>query len=46
MKYFSTRSGGAGYDSAFVIKQGIAEDGGLFVPSELPQLSEVELAAV
>lgn len=44
MLYKSTRSTGkAEFDSAFVIKNGIAADGGLYVPEELPQISAVEL---
>ena len=40
MKFQSTRSDGKiKYSSAQVIKQGLAEDGGLFVPETIPQLS-------
>ena len=42
MNYISTRSvdNRTKYPSAFVIKQGIAEDGGLFMPETIPCLSE------
>lgn len=44
MLFKSTRdSGGATYSSAEVIKKGLAEDGGLFVPSEIPPLSKSEI---
>lgn len=40
MNYFSTRSGavGAPKTSAQVIKQGLAEDGGLFMPESIPTI--------
>ena len=40
MNYFSTRSGknGAPKTAAQVIKQGLAEDGGLFMPESIPQI--------
>ena len=40
MNYFSTRSGknSAPKTSAQVIKQGLAEDGGLFMPESIPQI--------
>lgn len=40
MNYFSTRSGvkGTPKTSAQVIKQGLAEDGGLFMPESIPQI--------
>ena len=41
MKYTSTRnSNGTKYSAAQVIKQGLAEDGGLFLPEEIPALSK------
>jgi len=40
MKYVSTRGGCAPVSSAEAIKLGLAGDGGLFVPDELPELSE------
>ena len=44
MLYKSTRSQkGPFYNSADVIKQGLAEDGGLFVPEKIPALSEKEI---
>lgn len=44
MLYKSTRSQkGPFYNSADVIKKGLAEDGGLFVPEKIPSLSEKEL---
>jgi len=39
MLYKSTRGGDANLPSMEVIKQGIASDGGLFVPDEIPGLS-------
>lgn len=40
MNYYSTRSGlsGQAKTSAQVIKQGLAEDGGLFMPESVPQI--------
>lgn len=46
MKYISTRGGEAGFESSLAILQGIAPDGGLLVPDELPQVSESELRAL
>ncbi|NLE12719.1 MAG: threonine synthase [Clostridiales bacterium] len=47
MKYISTRSAGgaaeSGVSAAQAIKQGLAGDGGLFMPEELPELSEDDL---
>ena len=44
MKYFSTRDKSKRtFDSAQVIKQGLATDGGLFVPESIPTLSENEI---
>ena len=38
MKYFSTRGKAEIVESAKAILQGIAEDGGLFVPTEIPKI--------
>ncbi len=38
MEYISTRGDQTRYSSAQVIKQGIAPDGGLFVPEQIPRL--------
>ena len=38
MKYISTRGNGEDLDSAEAIIRGLASDGGLFVPSRMPQL--------
>ncbi len=47
MFYKSTRSNApAKKTAAEVIKQGLAEDGGLFVPEALPTLTEDEIAAL
>ena len=47
MKYFSTRDSEKNkFDAAQVIKQGLASDGGLFVPEELPALTEKEIHAL
>ncbi len=44
MKYFSTRDTQKNsFDSAVVIKKGLAADGGLFVPDSLPSLSKKEI---
>ena len=41
MKFFSTRDPERRlFESAQVIKQGLASDGGLFVPEAIPQLSQ------
>ena len=46
MNYRSTRSADGKYTSAQVIKQGLAADGGLFVPTSLPTLDETAVAAL
>ena len=47
MKFHSTRDAAKiGYDSAVVIKQGLAADGGLFVPESIPALTEEEISAL
>src|SRR5659263_525647 len=43
MKYISTRGTDYQYSSAQAIKQGIAPDGGLFVPESIPKLSKDDL---
>lgn len=43
MKYISTRSKIEPTDSAHAILQGISEDGGLFVPEEIPQMTLEEI---
>ncbi|PWM43871.1 MAG: threonine synthase [Clostridiales bacterium] len=43
MKYISTRNTDIKKTSAEAIKQGLAEDGGLFMPESIPQLSESDL---
>ena len=46
MKFQSTRSDGKiKYSSAQVIKQGLADDGGLFVPEYIPSLSCEEISS-
>lgn len=46
MKFQSTRSDGKiRYSSAQVIKQGLADDGGLFVPEYIPTLSYDEISS-
>ena len=44
MKYISTRGGGAPVTSAYAIKKGLAEDGGLYMPEYIPELSRAELS--
>lgn len=48
MKYISTRNTGAaeGVSAAVAIKQGLAGDGGLFMPTEIPQLDRAKLSAL
>lgn len=43
MHFISTRGDSAKYTSAMAIKQGIAPDGGLFVPEEIPSVSMDEI---
>ena len=44
MKYYSTRDAKqTKFDSAQVIKQGLAVDGGLFVPENIPEITEAEI---
>ena len=44
MKFVSTRGGGAPVTLSEAITQGIAADGGLFVPERLPELSWTDVA--
>lgn len=46
MKYISTRGWPETFESAEVIKMGIAPDGGLFVPESIPQMTAEEFAAL
>ena len=46
MKYISTRGTDYQYTSAQAIIQGIAPDGGLFVPESIPKLSKEDLAGM
>ncbi len=50
MNYNSTRkwnkNGESGYESAYVIKNGLAADGGLYVPESIPRLDEVTVTAL
>ena len=43
MNYISTRGGSERCTSAMAIKQGIAADGGLFVPEQIPEVSLNEI---
>ncbi len=44
MKFYSTRdTEKKKFDSALVIKQGLADDGGLFIPESIPSLSEADI---
>ena len=43
MDYVSTRGGNEKVSSAYAIKKGLAEDGGLFMPKEIPTLSLGEI---
>lgn len=44
MHYMSTRNTDLKLKSAEAIKKGLSDDGGLFVPSEIPQLKESEIS--
>ncbi|MBQ2767469.1 MAG: threonine synthase [Clostridia bacterium] len=47
MKFHSTRDASkVAYDSAVVIKQGLAADGGLFVPDSIPTLTAEEIESL
>ena len=47
LKYISTRGiSNERVDSAFAIKQGLANDGGLFMPETIPSISEDELRSL
>jgi len=46
MNYISTRGSDVRYTSAMAIKQGIAPDGGLFVPESIPAVSLEQIAAL
>ena len=44
MKFYSTRDNEKKkFDSALVIKQGLADDGGLFIPESIPSLGEADI---
>ena len=46
MQYQSTRDKSVRVSSAYAIKNGLAADGGLYVPEQIPQLSLEEIAAL
>ena len=46
MKYISTRGYETKFTAAEAIMQGIAPDGGLFVPEEIPVLSRGDIEAM
>lgn len=46
MYYHSTRNGSINLTAAQAIAKGLSEDGGLFVPGELPKLGEKQLKAL
>ena len=46
MKYVSTREGGAGVTASQAIVRGIAPDGGLYVPTEIPAVDGAFLRAL
>jgi threonine synthase len=46
MEYISTRGGDARFSATMAIKQGIAPDGGLLVPAEIPLISPEAIAAM
>ena len=45
MKYISTRGGGQAKSFEDVVLTGLAPDGGLFVPEQLPAFSAQEIAS-
>ena len=46
MEYTSTRDKSLSVSSAVAIKTGLAPDGGLFVPKDIPQITKEELEAL
>ena len=46
MIYTSTRNAGIQVTSAYAITKGLSDEGGLFVPSEIPDISQDEIAAL
>ena len=46
MKYISTRGSAKAVTAAQAIKQGLCEDGGLYMPSEIPSLSLCEIQSL
>jgi threonine synthase len=46
MKYISTRGAAPGLNFEEVLLAGLASDGGLYLPAELPQFSEAQLIAM
>ena len=46
MQYMSTRNSGIRVKSAAAIKKGLSEEGGLFVPETIPQISLDEIAKI
>ncbi len=46
MEYASTRDKNLSVSSAMAIKTGLAPDGGLFVPKEIPRMTEEEIVAL
>lgn len=47
MNYISTRTkGGEKQSAAYVIKKGLAPDGGLFIPESIPSVDEVTITAL
>ena len=46
MNYISTRGGGERVSSAYAIKKGLAEDGGLYMPESIPALTYDEITAL
>ncbi len=46
MQYQSTRNSSISITSAEAIKKGLSEEGGLFVPERIPEMSESEISAL
>ena len=46
MQYHSTRDNSISVSAAQAIKQGLSEEGGLFVPESFPKISDEEIASL
>ena len=46
LTYQSTRGGETGVSASMAILQGLAKDGGLFMPTEIPKLYDLSIRSV